>query len=168
MSPISRARWFIMLAKAASEPAMFSAMVIAASLPDCTIRPRTRSDILMRLLTCANIEEPPPPAPPRRQASSVTVNSVSMDRRPDFSASNTMSVVISLAMLAGAKGSSAAFSNSTEPDSASIRIAWGAAVWKVCARTGWASASAQAAARRVQRGVRIVISRAGRSSAAGA
>ncbi len=103
VSPISLARWFISPAKASSEPAMFSAMVIAASLPDCTISPRSRSDILMRLLTCANIDEPPPPAPPRCHASSVTVNSVSIERRPDFSASNTMSVVISLAMLAGEK-----------------------------------------------------------------
>ena len=110
----------------------------------------------MRLLTWANIDDPPPPAPPRRHASSVTVNSVSIESLPDFSASNTISTVISLAMLAGEKRSSAAFSNSTEPESASIRIAWGAAVWKLCACAAARPApSAQIAARRVRNVLRI-------------
>src|SRR5262245_36427563 len=68
-------------------------------------------------------------APPCRQAYSLTGNSLSRARRPCLIALNTSSAVISLARLDGAISSSAFFSNSTEPLSASIRIARGALVW---------------------------------------
>ena len=54
-------------------------------------------------------------------------------------------MVISFAMLAGANSSSALFSNSTVPESASIRMACGASVWKFCAKGGGAAKPVMAA-----------------------
>src|SRR5262245_18430185 len=69
-------------------------------------------------------------APPRRQALVLTMNSVVGWRRPCLISLNTTSCVINLDRLAGGMRSSAAFSNSTLPLSASISMACAAAVWK--------------------------------------
>src|SRR5438105_1233543 len=69
-------------------------------------------------------------APPLRQAFTLTMNSSLSLRRPCLISLKVNSAVISLERLAGATSSSAAFSKSTLPLSASIRMAWGAAVWK--------------------------------------
>src|ERR1700730_11016766 len=69
-------------------------------------------------------------AAPRRQALTLTMNSCSGLRCPFASRLNTTSAVISLERLAGGMRSSAAFSNNTLPLSASIRMAWGDAVWE--------------------------------------
>ena len=94
-----------------------------ASLPDWMITPCSRSSTLTRLLSGANIVEPPDGAPPLRQAFSLIVISSSSLSLPSAIAWNTTSAVISLDMLAGGLSSSAFFSNSTVPVSASIRIA---------------------------------------------
>src|ERR1700681_4589073 len=74
----------------------------------------------------ANMVEPPEGAPPLRQAFSLTrYSSVSLTS-PCLMAWNTTSAVISFIMLEGARSSSAFFSNSTLPLTASIRIAVGA------------------------------------------
>src|SRR5436305_1044442 len=69
-------------------------------------------------------------APPRRQALALTMNSRLRSSRPWRISLNTTSAVISLERLAGATRSSAPFSNSTLPLSASIRMACAALVWK--------------------------------------
>ncbi len=68
-------------------------------------------------------------APPLRQALVLTLNSVVGLSRPVAISLNTTSAVISLERLAGGIRSSAPFSNSTLPLSASIRMACAAAVW---------------------------------------
>src|SRR5450631_3398394 len=74
----------------------------------------------------ANIVGPPAGAPPLRQAFSLTrYSSVSLIT-PSLMAWNTVSAVISVIMLDGARNSSAFFSNSTLPLPASTRIAVGA------------------------------------------
>jgi hypothetical protein len=103
---------------------MPSASAMAASLPDCTISPRRRSPIFTLEFSGANMDEPSARPPPLRHAFSDTTNSRSRVSRPAVSSRNTISAVISFAMLAGGNGSSGAFSNSTAPESASTRIAW--------------------------------------------
>src|SRR5262249_56072320 len=68
-------------------------------------------------------------APPRRHALVLTINSVVGLSRSCLISLNTTSCVINLDRLAGGMRSSAAFSNSTLPLSASISIACAAAVW---------------------------------------
>ena len=75
-------------------------------------------------------------APPRRQALVLTMNSSVGLSRPCLISLNTTSAVISLDRLAGGMRSSALFSNSTLPLSASIRMACGAAVWYAVTRLG--------------------------------
>ena len=141
--PSSMARLFILSAKAASEPPSPSASTMAASLPESITSPRIRSSIRTRLLSAANMLDPREGAPPVRQAFSLTVNSWSRVSRPSLSSRNTSSAVMILAVEAGVMGASAAFSNRTEPVSASIRIAEGTIVWNGCA---WAKAGQRAAA----------------------
>src|SRR5215475_13575474 len=57
--PSSRARLFIISANCGSLPAMPSASVMQASLPDCTMTPYRRSVTFTRLLSGANIAAPP-------------------------------------------------------------------------------------------------------------
>ncbi len=128
--PSSRARSFMSRANAPSLPAMPSASAIAASLPEWTIRPSSKSLTLIREWIAAYIVEPPDGAPPRRQAFSLMTNSSSGLTLPSAIWSNTMSAVISLAMLAGGTSWSAFFSNRIAPLSASIRTAVGTDVWK--------------------------------------
>ena len=82
--PISLARRFIRVAKLSSDPAMPSASVMAASLPDWITRPRIRSSIEMRLFSAANIVDPPDFAPPFRQAFSDTTKASSSFNRPSL------------------------------------------------------------------------------------
>src|SRR6476469_9307605 len=67
-------------------------------------------------------------APPRRQALVLTMNSSVGLRRPCLISLNTTSAVINLDRLAGGMRSSAPFSNSPLPLSASIRMACAADV----------------------------------------
>ena len=120
--PSSRARLFIISTKPRSLPAIPSASVMQASLPDWTNAPWIRSSTLTRLWIAANMLDVWDGAPPRRQASSLTRYSVSSLMRPCLSSLNTTSDVISLAMLEGGVGVSAYFSNNTVPLSASSRM----------------------------------------------
>ncbi len=72
--------WFISSANCSSDPAMPSASTMQASLPDCTIMPRTRSSIFTWLFRSTNIFDPP-----MRQARSLTGSSWVSVNRPDFS-----------------------------------------------------------------------------------
>ena len=85
MRPISFAFAVIFSAKASSDPAIPSATTMQASLPDCTMIPRSRSRTDTRVLTMTNIFEPP-----LRHAFSLTGNSSSSEMRPSLSRSNTM------------------------------------------------------------------------------
>ena len=107
--PNSAARAFIISAKLSSVPAMPSASVIAASLPDWMIMPRSRSSTRTWLLSFRNIAEPCALAPPVSQAFCETVKRSSRWSFPAFSWSNTISAVISLAVDAGCIGWSAFF-----------------------------------------------------------
>ena len=122
---------------------MPSASAMQPSLADWMMTPCSRSSTFTRLWIAAYIVEPLDIAPPLRQAFSLmTKSSVSL-MLPSSSCSNATSRVISLARLAGATSASALFSNSTEPVSASIRMACGA---EVCG--GAALEGAQGAAQR--------------------
>jgi hypothetical protein len=106
-----------MRAKLSSLPATPSATAIEASLPDCTMMPRNRSDSFTRLLSWANIDEPLDGPPPLRQAFSEIRNSLSRLSRPCRISLKITSTVMVLAMLAGTMSSSAFFSNRTVPES---------------------------------------------------
>jgi hypothetical protein len=81
--------------------------------------------------------ELPDGAPPRRQASSEMRNLSVILSWPAFSFSNTMSIVMTLLMLAGCIGSSGCFSNRTFPDRLSIMMACVALVSKSSATDSW-------------------------------
>jgi hypothetical protein len=101
-----------------------------ASLPDWMITPCSRSSIATLLWIGRNMLDVRDGAPPLLQAVVLTRNwSVGL-RRPSLSSLNTTSAVISFARLAGGMRSSAPFSNSTLPLSASIRMACAAAELK--------------------------------------
>ena len=108
--PRAFTRSFMMRAKVGSSPAIASASAMAASLPACTIRPCRMSESLIRLRTAANIVVPRAGAPPLRQAFSEMPISLSSVRRPAAISWKATSAVAIFAMLAGATGSSGAFS----------------------------------------------------------
>ena len=83
--PISWPLRVISAAKASSVPLRPSASTMQASLPDCTITPRSRSSTRTILPTSTNIFEPP-----LRHAFSLTGSSSSNEMRPSLSRSNTM------------------------------------------------------------------------------
>ena len=108
--PSAWTRSVMILAKLASSPATASASAIAASLPDCTIRPCRMSPSFTRLWTMANMVEPPETPPPLRQAFSEIEISVSSVILPAAISWKATSAVASFARLAGTISSSAAFS----------------------------------------------------------
>src|SRR5947209_3430253 len=114
------------------------------------ITPCSRLSIDTLLLIGMNMLDVCEGAPPRRQALTLTLNSPVGLSRPCLSSLNTTSAVISLERLAGGTRSSADFSNSTLPLSASMRMACGAAVWKPSLpfgpETGFGAAKAEATA----------------------
>ena len=83
-------------ANCCSDPLIASASTMHASLPDCTMTPRTRSSTLICAPSSTNIFDPP-----MRQARSLTGSVWSSCRRPAFSCSNTTYIVISLDIDAG-------------------------------------------------------------------
>ncbi len=101
--------------------------------------PCIRSMSLTFVFTLAYMVEPPDEVPPRFQAFTLILNSVSSVTVPAFKASNTITMVISLLMLAGCTSSSAFFSKNTVPDFASIRMACGAVVSN--GSTSWPNAA---------------------------
>src|SRR5215467_2341682 len=127
--PSSRARLVIISANSDSVPAMPSASAMQASLADWMMTPCSRSSTATLLWIGMNMLEVCEGAPPRRQALVLTRNSVVGLSLSCLIRLNTSSAVISLDKLAGGMSSSADFSNSTVPLSASIRMACGAAVW---------------------------------------
>ncbi len=155
--PSRLASSFIFTEKPSSLPEMPSARMMVASLPDGMMAPRSRSLTLIELFSAANMVAPPEGAPPRRQAYSETLNSVSGDSRPSVISRKITARLISLAMLPGALGVSAAFSNSTVPLSKSIRRACGAAISGcVCASAGSTKAARQKRTREARKTVRRV------------
>jgi hypothetical protein len=107
---------------------MPSASAIQASLADWMIAPCRRSSTATLLLIGMNMLDVCDGAPPLRHALVLTRNSVAGLSRSCLISLNTTSCVINLDRLAGGMRSSAPFSNSTVPLSASIRIACDAAV----------------------------------------
>ena len=89
-----------------SLPPMFSAMEMAASLPDCTMMPLSSSSTVALVPTGTNIADVPEGAPPLRQAYSLMKNWSSSFTSPAFSALNTTASSMSLLMLAGCMSSS--------------------------------------------------------------
>ena len=85
VKPISRALRVISSAKASSVPLSPSARTMQASLPDCTMTPRSRSSTRAVLPTSTNILEPP-----MRQAFSLTGSSSSSDSRSSLRRSKTI------------------------------------------------------------------------------
>ena len=144
--PISRARSVISSANLSSLPAMPSASAMQASLADWMMTPCRRSSTDTRLWIGMNMLDVCDGAPPVRQALVLTMNSSVGLSRPCLISLNTTSAVISLERLAGGTSSSAFFSNSTLPLSASIRIAFGAAVWNGSPGLGAGAANAVAPA----------------------
>ena len=116
--PNSIARLVIWSAKAVSVPAIFSATVMHASLPDCTIIPciKSRTDTLSP--SRKNIVDPP-----ILVARSETKNSVSIAIRSSLNASNSMNKVISFDIDAGGTLRSASLAISIVPVVWSITIA---------------------------------------------
>ncbi len=105
---------------------MPSASAMQPSLADWIMTPLSRSSTFTLLCSAAYMVEPCDGAPPFRQALTLMTYSSSRLMLPSWSWSNTTLTVISLARLAGATRSSAAFSNRTEPVSASTSSACGA------------------------------------------
>ena len=113
-----------------------SAMMMQPSLADWTTTPWIRSSSRMRRFELGEHRRRPEGAPPVRQAFSLTTNVSSSVRRPDLIASNTTSIVISLAREAGGIGLSASLENRIVPVSASIMKACLALVSKSWAAAG--------------------------------
>ena len=117
--PSRLASTFISVAKAASEPATFSARAIAASLPDCTIMPLSSTSTGTCLPTSTKVREPS-----ARHARSLIVTGSSRRRRPAAICRNTTIAVINLVMLAGSARCSASCAASVRPLAWSMRMNW--------------------------------------------
>ena len=118
--PMARAWAFMRRANAASPPAIPSASVMAASLPEAMMSPRKRSSIRGWLPAAANMLEPPDSASPSVAAWAETGNVSSSFKRPEASSLKTTSAVRILVVEAGDIGASAFFCNRTLPELSSI------------------------------------------------